>query len=293
MLILLTPQAMTDPTETARQVAVVGGKSGKPILACWMGGAAVRPGREILNTAGIPTFDAPEDAIRAFLHMVQYRRNQELLYETPPALPEDWRPDGERVRRLIAGARTAGRTLLTEAEAKDLLAAYGLPVTPAVACRTADEAAAAARRIGFPVVLKLLSTRLTHKSDVGGVQLNLADEKAVRDAFERIRANVAKVGEADAFEGVTVQPMVTEKGIELIIGSSTDRQFGPVVLFGAGGVLVEVLQDRVLGLPPLNRTLARRLMERTRIIRRSRACAARGRRTWKRWKRCCRVSAYC
>ncbi len=265
VLILLTPQAMTDPTETARQVAVVGGKSGKPILACWMGGAAVRPGREILNTAGIPTFDAPEDAIRAFLHMVQYRRNQELLYETPPALPEDWRPDGERVRRLIAGARTAGRTLLTEAEAKDLLAAYGLPVTPAVACRTADEAAAAARRIGFPVVLKLLSTRLTHKSDVGGVQLNLADEKAVRDAFERIRANVAKVGEADAFEGVTVQPMVTEKGIELIIGSSTDRQFGPVVLFGAGGVLVEVLQDRALGLPPLNRTLARRLMERTRI----------------------------
>jgi acetyltransferase len=265
VLILLTPQAMTDPTETARQVAAVGGKSDKPILACWMGGAAVRPGREILNTAGIPTFDAPEDAIRGFLHMVQYRRNQELLYETPPALPDDWRPDAVGVRRIIASARAAGRTLLTEAEAKDLLAAYELPVTPAVACRTADEAAAAARRIGFPVVLKLLSTRLTHKSDVGGVQLNLADDKAVRDAFERIRANVTKLGEADAFEGATVQPMVTEKGIELIIGSSTDRQFGPVVLFGAGGVLVEVLQDRALGLPPLNRTLARRLMERTRI----------------------------
>ena len=115
------------------------------------------------------------------------------------------------------------------------------------------------------MVLKLLSTRITHKSDVGGVQLNLADEMAVRGAFERIRANVAKLGEADAFEGATVQPMITEKGIELIIGSSTDRQFGPVVLFGAGGVLVEVMQDRSLGLPPLNRTLARRLMERTRI----------------------------
>ncbi len=268
VLILLTPQAMTDPTETARQVAAVGaGRGGAtpPILACWMGGAAVRPGREVLNTSDIPTFDAPEDAIRAFLHMVQYRRSQELLYETPPALPEDWRPDAECVRRIITGARAAGRTLLTEAEAKDLLAAYGLPVTPAVACRTADEAAAAARRIGFPVVLKLLSTRITHKSDVGGVQLNLADEEAVRGAFERIRGNVAKVGEADAFEGATVQPMVTEKGIELIIGSSTDRQFGPVILFGAGGVLVEVLQDRALGLPPLNRTLARRLMERTRI----------------------------
>ncbi len=265
VLILLTPQAMTDPTDTARHVAAVGAKSNKPVLACWMGGAAVRPGREILNTAGIPTFDAPEDAIRAFLHMVQYRRSQDLLYETPAALPEDWRPDGERVRRIISTARAAGRTLLTEAEAKELLAAYGLPVTPAVACRTADEAAAAAGRIGFPVVLKLLSTRLTHKSDVGGVQLNLADEKAVHGAFERIRANVAELGEADAFEGATLQPMISEKGIELIIGSSTDRQFGPVVLFGAGGVLVEVLQDRALGLPPLNRTLARRLMERTRI----------------------------
>jgi acetyltransferase len=139
-------------------------------------------------------------------------------------------------------------------------------LTPAVDCRSAVESIAAARRIGFPVVLKLLSTRLTHKSDVGGVQLNLADELAVRDAFERIRHNVAKVGNADAFDGVTVQPMVTEKGIELIIGSSTDRQFGPVVLFGAGAVRVEVLQDRALGLPPLNRTLARRLMERTRIF---------------------------
>jgi acetyltransferase len=272
VLVLLTPQAMTDPTETARQVAAAVASRGrqppgsdKPVLACWMGGAAVRPGREILNAAGVPTFDAPEDAIRAFLHMVQYRRSQELLYETPPALPEDWRPDSARVRRIIADARAAGRALLTEAEAKDLLAAYVLPVTPAVACRSGDEAAAAARRIGFPVVLKLLSTRLTHKSDVGGVQLNLADEQAVRAAFERIRGNVAKVGEADAFEGVTVQPMVTEKGLELIIGGSTDRQFGPVVLFGAGGVLVEVLQDRALGLPPLNRTLARRLLERTRI----------------------------
>lgn len=137
-------------------------------------------GCEILNTAGIPTFDAPEDAIRAFLHMVQFRRSQELLYETPPALPEDWRPDAERVRCVIAGARAAGRTLLTEVEAKDVLAAYGMPVTPTVACRTADEAAAAAHRMTFPVVLKPLSTRLTHKSDFGGVQLNLNGKAAVR-----------------------------------------------------------------------------------------------------------------
>jgi acetyltransferase len=201
-------------------------------------------------------------------------------------LPEDWRPDAERVRTIVGQARAAGRTLLTEAEAKELLAAYGLPVTPTVACCTADEAAAAARRTGFPVVLKVLSTRLTHKSDAGGVQLNLADEAAVHAAFEQIRGNVARAtavsavrqpvgtntaetavahAQADAFQGVTVQPMVAEKGFELIIGSSADRQFGPVVLFGAGGVLVEVLHDRALGLPPLNRTLARRLMERTQI----------------------------
>jgi acetyltransferase len=265
LLILLTPQAMTDPTETARLVAPAGRDAGKPVLACWMGGPAVRPGREILSSAGVPTFDAPEAAIRAFLHMVQYRRSQELLYETPQALPEDWRPDAGRVREVIAAARAAGRTLLTEAEAKDVLAAYGLPVTPAVPCRTADEAAAAARRIGYPVVVKLLSTRLTHKSDVGGVQLDLADEAAVRSAFEKIRSNAARLGTPEAFEGVTVQPMVKDKGFELIVGSSVDRQFGPVILFGAGGVLVEVMQDRALALPPLNRTLARRAMERTRI----------------------------
>jgi acetyltransferase len=270
LLVLLTPQAMTDPTETARQVAAVAAQ-GKgalpPVLACWLGGAAVRPGRDLLHQGGIPTFDSPEAAIRAFLHMVQYRRNQELLYERPEALPAEAPPDAARVRQIIGRARAAGRALLTEAEAKDLLAAYGVPVVPTVACATADEAAAAARRVGLPAVVKLLSSTLTHKSDVGGVQLNLRDEAAVRAAFEAVRANVARAApdRPGAFEGVTVQPMVRERGHEVIVGSSVDRQFGPVILFGAGGVLVEVFGDRALGLPPLNRTLARRLMERTKI----------------------------
>jgi acetyltransferase len=154
---------------------------------------------------------------------------------------------------------------LTEAEAKDVLSAYGVPAVVTVACHTAEEAAAAARRVGFPVVLKLLSEKVTHKSDVGGVVLNLADEAAVRAAFAAIRASVARHAADDAFGGVTVQPMVKDQGVELIVGSSIDRQFGPVILFGAGGVLVEVIQDRALALPPLNRTLARRLMERTRV----------------------------
>jgi acetyltransferase len=198
--------------------------------------------------------------------MVQYRRNQELLYETPEALPEDWAPDHAVVRQVLAEVRAAGRTLLTEAEAKRVLTAYDIPVAPTVPAVTPDEAIAAARRIGYPVVLKLLSRTLTHKSDVGGVQLDLPDDTAVGTGFETIRANLAKRGLEGSFEGVTVQPMIRDRGHELIVGSSVDAQFGPVLLFGAGGVLVEVLKDRALGLPPLNRTLARRLMERTAIF---------------------------
>jgi acetyltransferase len=156
---------------------------------------------------------------------------------------------------------------LSEAEAKDVLAAYGIPVALTIACHSADEAAAAAKRIGYPVVLKLLSPTITHKRDVGGVQLDLADEGKVRAALETIRANVRKVAPPEAFAGVTVQPMIRDKGIELIVGSSVDRQFGPVILFGAGGILVEVTKDSALALPPLNSTLARRLMERTQVWR--------------------------
>jgi acetyltransferase len=264
ILVLLTPQAMTNPTETARQLVPFAKLGKRPILATWMGGVAVRRGQEILDEAGIPTFDSPEAAITAFLHMVQYHRNQELLYEAPPALPEEIIPDQERVRRLIAAARTDHRTLLTEVEAKEVLAAYGIPVAPTIPCRTADDAVAAARQIGYPVVVKLLSRIITHKSDVGGVKLNLHDDDGVRSAFRTIEANVAGKG-PQAFDGVSVQPMVIQKGFELIVGSSIDRQFGPVVLFGAGGIMVEVFKDSALSFPPLTRTLARRLIERTRI----------------------------
>jgi acetyltransferase len=265
ILVLLTPQAMTDPTETARQLTPFARLINKPLLACWMGGAAVREGINLLNAAGIPTFDAPEPAIRAFLHMVQYRRNHELLYETPPAIPEDGAPDTRRVRRILQQVRDSGRSLLTEVESKGVLAAYGVPVVPTIACNSADEASAAANKIGYPVVVKLLSSTITHKSDVGGVHLNLADERAVRSAFASIESNPARLSKEAAFEGVSVQAMVCEHGYELIIGSSVDNQVGPVILFGCGGILVEVFKDRALGLPPLNRTLARRLMERTKI----------------------------
>jgi acetyltransferase len=267
LLVLLTPQAMTDPTETARKLLPLSRSGQKPILASWMGGAEVREGRRVLNMAGFPIFDSPEAAIQAFLHMVQFRRNQELLYETPEAVSAQDRFDPQQVRSIIEGARKQNRTLLTETEAKEALAAYRIPVTPTIDCKTPDEAIAAARRVGFPVVLKLLSKTITHKSDVGGVQLDLGDESAVRHAYAAIQEKLAELGKSDAFEGVTVQPMIRAKGRELIIGSSIDRQFGPVILFGAGGTLVEIFKDSALALPPLNRALARRLMERTLIHR--------------------------
>jgi acetyltransferase len=264
LLVLLTPQAMTDPTETARQIVPFARLEGKPILATWLGAEAVQQGKEILNSAGIPTFDSPEAAIRSFLQMVQYRQAQDLLYETPEAVPEDVRLDTEAVKTILATVRADGRTLLTEVEAKQVLGAYGIPVTPTLPCPTADEAVAAARKLGYPVVLKLLSRTITHKTDVGGVVLNLTNDDAVRQAFEQIRARVTTL-EPKGFDGVSVQPMIRATGYELIVGSSIDRQFGPVLLFGAGGVMVEVFQDRELALPPLNRTLARRLIERTKI----------------------------
>jgi acetyltransferase len=267
LLVILSPQAMTDPTETARQLMPFARLEGKPILTCWLGGADVHEGRRILSAASIPTYASPEGAVGAFLKMVQYRRNQELLYETPQVLHVEWSPDTDRVRRVLDAAKARGRILLGEVEAKEVLTAYGIPMTPTVACHSVDEAEAAAARIGYPVVLKLLSQTITHKSDVGGVQLDLPDAQAVREAFERIRANLAERGLADAFDGVTVQQMIRAKGFELIVGSWLDRQFGPVVLFGAGGVLVEVDPDRALGLPPLTQTLARRLIEQTRIFR--------------------------
>jgi acetyltransferase len=275
LLILLTPQAMTDPTLTARQLAPFGKIEGKPVLASWMGGGDVRAGRAILGDAGIATFDAPEAAIKAFLHMVQYRRSQELLYEQPAALPEDWHPNQAKVRALLEQVRGAGRTLFTEYEAKELLACYGIPTVPTVNARSADDAVVEAKKIGYPVVLKLWSESITHKTDAGGVVLNIPDDAGVRAAFGQIKDNAARyalVGcvathpTEQAFLGVTVQPMVRMKGYELIVGSLVDVQFGPTILFGAGGVLVEVFQDRALGLPPLNRSLARRLIERTQIF---------------------------
>ena len=188
------------------------------------------------------------------------------LYETPTLPSDDEHPvDRAKANALISAVQAEGRTLLTEDESKDLLAAYGIPITETVVAPTPDEAVAAADRIGYPVVVKLYSHTISHKTDVGGVQLNLKDAAAVRQAYESIQASVTEKKGAEHFEGVTVQPMVNWTGYELILGSSIDPQFGPVLLFGMGGQLVELFKDRALGLPPLNTTLARRMMEQTKI----------------------------
>lgn len=267
LLVILTPQAMTDATQTARDLAPYARLGDKPILAAWMGGEEVQKGDDILNAAGIPTFAYPDAAARAFAAMWRYNTGLRALYETP-SLPQNVAKT-ERAAiaaQLLDGALAENRALLTEDESKRLLLAYGIPTVETRVAVSPDQAVEAARAIGFPIVLKLFSHTITHKTDVGGVKLNLADEDAVRRAYQEIETSVTTLAGPDAFEGVTVQRMEKLDGYELIIGSSLDAQFGPVLLFGSGGQLVEVYKDSALALPPLSTTLARRLMEQTKIF---------------------------
>jgi acetyltransferase len=266
LLAILTPQAMTDPTRTAQHLRDALPENGKPILASWMGGDAVAEGEALLNQANIFTFPYPDTAAQVFTLMWRYSYNLRGIYETP-ILPDERTTIQENVASaLLDQVRQSGRTILTEYESKQILSAYGMPTVETRMAHSADEAVTCADEIGYPVVLKLWSETITHKTDVGGVQLNLADADDVRAAYGRIETAVRDRVGAEHFLGVTVQPMIRRDGYELILGSSLDAQFGPVILFGLGGQLVEVFQDRALALPPLNTTLARRMMEQTRIF---------------------------
>ena len=273
LLVILSPQAVTEPTQTAERLRAFAKLKVKPVLASWLGGVGVRPGAEILDRAGIPTFAYPDAAARAFCAMWRYSHNLDALYETP-ALTATAEINRSHAEQIINRARKAQHTLLTEIESKQLLSAYGIPTVETKIAKTEEEAVELAKEIGGTVVLKIYSETITHKSDVGGVKLNLRGAAAVRRAYREIARAVAGVVDPSAaindrgynkFLGVTVQPMIAHDGYELILGSSIDPQFGPVLLFGTGGYFVEVFKDRALGLPPLNRTLARRLMERTQI----------------------------
>jgi acetyltransferase len=268
LLVILTPQAMSDPTRTAECLKPYAKLSNKPIMASWMGGDEVTTGELILNRASIPTYRFPDAATRLFNLMWRYNYNLQGIYETP-ILPSDSdveAPDRALVQSILDNAKASNRTILTESESKQVLAAYDIPIVPTGIAETEAAAVEWADNIGYPVVVKLLSETITHKTDVGGVQLNLSDADAVRRAYQAILQSVTEKAGAEHFQGVTVQPMVTLKdGYELIVGSSIDPQFGPVLVFGAGGQLVEVFRDSAIALPPLNTTLALRMMEQTQI----------------------------
>ena len=267
VLAILVPQGMADPGEAAEKLKSPTNGRTKPLLASWMGGASAALGESILSHANVPCFPFPETAIRMFNYMWRYSYNLRGLYETPVlSAGVEGAPVRAAAEKIIQTARHRRRTLLTEAESKQLLAAYGIATIETQIAADEDSAVGLAKKIGYPVVLKLHSETITHKTEVGGVQLNLRDDAEVRRAWHAIQTSVSEQADPEHFLGVTVQPMVKLEGYELILGSSIDPQFGPVLLFGAGGQLVEVFEDRSLALPPLNTTLARRMMEQTRIF---------------------------
>jgi acetyltransferase len=230
-----------------------------------MGYNSVQEANSILNANNIPTYSTPEQAIRTYMQMYHYQRNVELIYETPEELPVDAAPPKRPIMSILRNAAVEGRELLTEDEAKKLLKYYNFPVVPTEVATTVDEAVAFARQIGYPVVLKILSPQIVHKTEAGGVMLDLNTAAEVRQAFDMIMQR-AKVYNPSAYIiGVTVQAMIKKKGVEVILGGKTDPLFGPVILFGMGGVGVELFKDYSIGLPPLNTTLARRMMEETKV----------------------------
>jgi acetyltransferase len=269
LLVILAPQGMTDPAHVAESLKAHASVHGKPVLASWMGGKSVAEGVAILNAANIPTFPFPDTAAQAFTYMWKYTYNLRGLYETPllSDAADSFRDAQSQVKTFLEKIRAAGRTILTEAESKHVIALYGITVVETHLASSDSQAAESAEAIGFPVALKLNSETITHKSDVGGVKLNLQNREDVAQAYREIEMSVLEKAGAADFLGVTVQPMVKLDGYELILGSSVDAQFGPVILFGSGGQMVEVYRDRALALPPLNSTLAVRLMEQTRIYR--------------------------
>jgi len=263
LLIILTPQATAEPTATAERLKLLVSTRQKPILACWMGGNAVAEAEALFNASGIPTFDHPDAAARAFCLMAQYSSNLRALYETPVLLTgstEEIRR--ERVEAVLREVREAGRTLLTEVEAKEILSSYGIPVVEIRLAKNEEEAVAF---LQSSVVLKGNAEITRDKGAADQVKFDSRAPAEMRTAYRSIQKQVGNLADADAFQAVTVQKMISSDGVELSLGKRIDPNFGPIILFGAGGQLVEVWCDRAIGFPPLNATLAKRLMERTRI----------------------------
>jgi acetyltransferase len=262
LLVIVTPQAMTNPTAIAREVCAQAAATPKPVLAAWLGGASMREGTALLNEAGIPTYATPEQAVNAFMTLVAYAQNLDILYETPKDISVEFPVDRNETRGRFARLLVAGADVLSENDSKDLLASYGIPVTRPEPARSAEEAVGLAGRMGYPVVLKILSPDITHKTDAGGVALDLEDAGAVREAFQAMMRAVTERAPGARVDGVTVQKMVrTKDGVEMILGIKKDPTFGTIVMAGMGGTAAEIYKDRTIGFPPLNERLARRMLE--------------------------------
>ena len=268
VLVLNCPTAVADSTEAARAVIAAAQGSKRTLLTNWLGDPAAAGARQLFTEQRIPTYATPEQAVRGFMDLVQFRRNQALLMEAPPSLPENFLPDRARAGSILRAVLAEARDWLSESEAKEVLAAYQVPVVPTRIARTPAEAARYAEEMAGPVALKILSPDITHKSDIGGVALNLETPEEARLAAEAMLATIRRRQPQARLEGFTVQPMIRRAHAhELIVGMIDDRQFGPVLLFGQGGTAVELLDDKALALPPLNMKLAHETMAETRIIR--------------------------
>jgi len=266
ILVILTPQAMTNPEATAREISALVSTTKKPILAAWLGGQSMHKADDILVEAGIASYRTPEQAIRAFMTLVAYSRNLKILYETPKDIPVEFSLDREKMRQKFNRLIQDQGSVLSEDVSKLIIETYGISTTRPVLAKTPEEAVKIADKNGYPVVLKIQSPDITHKSDVGGVQLNLGNEKLLRAAFERIMDSVRLKRPDARVGGITVQKMVAEKeAVELILGIKKDNVFGTILLVGMGGITAELFSDKALGFPPLNESLARQMLESLKI----------------------------
>ncbi|KXS32330.1 MAG: CoA-binding domain protein [Candidatus Gallionella acididurans] len=266
VLAILTPQAMTKPLESAQALIALSNTYSKPLLTCWMGETQVAPAREAFAQAHKPHFRTPEPAVEVFSHLSAYYRNQKLLMQVPGPFSHHVEPDVESARLIIEGAMQEHRTVLTEMESKALLSAFNIPVAKTMVAHSPNEALLIAQQLGFPVAMKVNSQDITHKSDAGGVVLNLNNAHEVRSAYQHILDNVRISRPNARMDGISIEPMIVKpNGRELMIGVTSDPVFGPVITFGAGGTTVEIMGDRAVALPPLNGFLARELIHETRI----------------------------
>ncbi len=270
VVLIHAPKAGLDTLALTEPIAQAYKPSGKPVLGCWMGERSAQPARALLAQHGMPVFRTPEAAVDAFFSIASYYRNQQLLQQAPPPLSHGPAPDTEGARLLIENVLAERRQVLTELESKSLLAAFHIPVTRTMLARSANEAMLIASQLGYPVALKIDSADVAHKSDVQGVALNVHSAAQVRDRYQDMLQAVARAQPGARINGVTVQPMVkAAAGLghsrEVYVGVTTDEAFGPVITFGAGGTMIELMNDRAMELPPLNQFLARSLVGRARV----------------------------